>query len=296
MIGCAGACAHAEIFWEVDVGITEDSYTADSGTFTRLGGDTNFPTPPGFSTGDLRTEGQYGVALTHGSLRGFGIVTAVSNIDLNDAGLSTNAGKSMDYIAGFSDTMTITSPTAPNGTQGVATLAMQIDGVVSGTNQLVDFANQGNLVNVSQTNGDLRLSANSSIDSVSAGIEIGDPATVNNQLLSIDVPFVFGEAFDFDFFLEFDVRAGNLGPDWGGAIARTAVIDFGNTASWAGEPTVRLAGSGDLVNDATFVSGSQTDYTQPITVDPIPAPASAFVFLAGSAAASNRRRKNRSFP
>ncbi len=219
MIGCAGACAHAEIFWDVDVGITSDGYLADSGTFTRVGGDTNFPTPPGFSTVDLRTEGQYGVALTYGSVRGFGIVTAVSNIDLNALDPSTNAGVLMEYRAGFNDTMTITSPTAANGTQGVVTLAMQIDGVVSGTNQLVDFANQGNLIQVNTANGGVDVFANSSIDSVGAGIDSDDPATINNQLLSIDVPFVFGEEFDFGFLLEFDVRAGNLGPDWGSARA-----------------------------------------------------------------------------
>ena len=261
--------AQADIWYDIEPGSSDFQDFATSGSFSVLGDQSDIISPPGFPPNSFSRTAQFAVSVTHGSLRLFAFANVV-----NLVGENSTVGIDIEANAGFSDMLTITSPNVANGMTGQATLDLLIDGVVSGTNEIRNVS--GIDVNTSRTTGELRFQALGG--TVSDSINLSDPQFINASLLSLVVPFVYGVPFDYQLDITFDASACCTGPIYG-ASARTALLDFGNTISWAGKPMVTRDDTGDVVTDFAITSVSGTDYSVPIVAAPVPLPAGFWPFL-----------------
>ena len=273
--------AQADIWYDIEPGSSDFQDFATSGSFSVLGDQSDVISPPGFPPNSFSRTAQFAVSVTHGSLRLFAFANVV-----NLVGENSTVGIDIEANAGFSDMLTITSPSVANGMTGQTTLDLLIDGVVSGTNEIRNVS--GIDVNTSRTTGELRFQALGG--TVSESIDLSNPQVINGSLLSLVVPFVYGVPFDYQLDITFDASACCTGPIYG-ASARTALLDFGNTISWAGKPVVTRDDTGEIVTDFALMSVSGTDYSVPIVAAPVPLPAGFWLFLSAFAVLNRGKKR-----
>lgn len=176
--------------------------------------------------------------------------------------------------AAWIDPVTIDAP-GLTGQQGTATVHYRIDGTLAINTTARAAANYSFIVELGTQFFHVSR----------AQYELGGPPSVDflNQPISATVPLIFGTSRDWHFTIQ------AVGTVLGVSPTASAITNLGSTATWLGISEVRDAG-GNLVSTYSLVSGSGTDWAQPV---PVPEPSVFALFGLGTLAlfgVSLRRR------
>ncbi|MBI1367555.1 MAG: hypothetical protein GC162_02760 [Planctomycetes bacterium] len=170
--------------------------------------------------------------------------------------------------AGWTDQLTVTSPTVANGTPGTFAFNITVHGSMTTSGD-------------GQANYILNMFVNGVQRQLSTFSFSGDaPSGDGFGTFTIDpVDIVFGEPFQIS--VTANIDAGGFDGEAG-----FAKVNLGNTILWGGLAEAR-DDNGVLVRDADATGASGLDYTAPVT-DTIPMPASLAMLLPAAAMMSRR--------
>lgn len=204
---------------------------------------------------------------SHGALGAASLAVVAGG---NSFAASANASANVRFV----DTITIDAE-GMTGQQGVLGARMLLRGVLS------EALPDGEM-DPSQARATMSASmrASTALGNPFDELSFEDPEVVDESL-TLDIPFIFGQAFTLE--AELDTTASAQMPNFPGATS--AIADFSNSLNWAG-PDYILDSMGTEVLNFTIGAESGVDYAQPI-----PSPATLWLLGPGIGLAMSRSRR-----